>query len=494
MNRKTFSLLGLMLFNVISLHASDIVLTTLTNFTAANADYVGAIPHTGLLEGADGFLYGTTAAGGKFHVGNIFRVSPKGIVESIFQFDRTNGAAPYGALIQGVDGTLYGTAFGGSFNDAEVNGSAFALTTNGDFRTLCWLSGTNGNGPKTGLKIDSNGSLYGTTSREGLFDFGTVFQLTPDGILNTLVQFDGTNGIAPYDDAALVEGPDGQFYGTTSRGGMGSNDEQEFGGAEGTVFKITTNGVLTTLISFTNSSGANPLSGLLSLGDGTFLGTTHNGGNYFGTIFRIGSAGDIATLHTFNHGTGGYFPYPALIRGNDGNFYGTTDFGGDHDRGTVFRLSSNGVVATLFSFSGTNGWMPNRLIQARDGNFYGTTLQGGSGFQSDPNPAGLGTVFRLHIPLQPLLLSVTRTNRRVVLTWSSVAGEKYRVFYKRNEQDRRWKVLRDQIGASSGTTTLSLRLNNENAVFRIELAPPPKSSLRRRELKRADFRRGTSPS
>ena len=213
-----------------------------------------------------------------------------------------------------------------------------------------------------------------------------MFKVTTNGALTTLVSFYYyTNGACP--QAGLTLGNDGNFYGTTSWGGGSGN-------YYGTVFKVTTNGVLTTLVSFNRTNGANP-NGLTLANDGNFYGTTANGGsgNGYGTVFKVGSSmnGGFTTLASFN-GSNGTYP-SALTLGTDGNLYGTTEEGGTDGVGTVFKVTTNetttnGVLTTLVSFNGSNGVYPfAALTLGTDGNFYGTTDGGGS--------SGNGTVFRL---------------------------------------------------------------------------------------------------
>src|SRR5579859_1555190 len=135
-----------------------------------------------------------------------------------------------------------------------------------------------------------------------------------------------TNGANP--SSALLRSRDGNFYGTTSRGGTN--------GGYGIVFRISTNGVVTGLYSFTGrEDGANPEAALVEGSDGNFYGTTSGGGtNNAGTIFRIGPNGSFTSLYSFA-GNDGAAPYATLLEGKDGNFYGTTSGGGTNDAGTV---------------------------------------------------------------------------------------------------------------------------------------------------------------
>ena len=241
---------------------------------------------------------------------------------------------------------------------------------------IYWFSGTNGVNPAAGLTQARDGTLWGTTLSGGEFNRGTIFQVTTNGILVTLVSFAGTNGATPY--GGLVQTTDGSFYGTTTFGGANSF---------GTAFRLGTNSDLLTLVSFTGINGANPYSKMVQAEDGNLYGTTSSGGdNNLGTVFQMTTNGVVTTLASFA-GTNGAYPYAGLVEGSAGLFYGTTASGGASNRGTVFQLSSDGTVSTIVSLDTVTGAGPfSSLILAKDGNLYGVTSSGGA--------KGYGTVFQ----------------------------------------------------------------------------------------------------
>jgi uncharacterized repeat protein (TIGR03803 family) len=356
--------------------ASSQTLNTLVNFNGTN----GSQPQAGLVQGSDGNFYGTTFSGGPSN------------------FDKTNGQNPYAGLVQGSDGNFYGTTAGGGSNS---QGIVFKMTPSGTLTTLVNFNGTNGQNPYAGLVQGSDSNFYGTTNGGGTgtsvvcpSGCGTVFRMTLSGALTTLVNFNDTNGSSPLD--RLVQGSDGNFYGTTNGGGSNS---------QGTVFKVTPSGTLTTLVNFNFTNGSSP-SGLVQGSDGNFYGTTAGGGsNSQGTVFKVTPPGILTTLVNFND-TNGNFPHAELVQGSDGNFYGTSSQGGNSNTGTAFRMTPSGALTTLVNFNFTNGNFPYaELVQGSDGNFYGTTNGGGS--------LGSGTVFKLSLglnyyPISPCRIVDTR--------------------------------------------------------------------------------------
>src|SRR5579863_9414409 len=138
----------------------------------------------------------------------------------------------------------------------------------------------------------------------------------------------------------------------------------------------------TTLVSFNGNDGASPISTALVQGtDGNFYGTTDEGGNFgFGTAFRLTPAGSLTTLHSFCQGSNcadGINPTAGLVLGTDGNFYGTTVRGGRFNAGTIFRMTPQGILSTLHNFTGADGSFPETaLVQAADGALYGTASAG----------------------------------------------------------------------------------------------------------------------
>jgi uncharacterized repeat protein (TIGR03803 family) len=213
------------------------------------------------------------------------------------------------------------------------------------FSTLVNFDGTNGASPHLGPLVQGlDGNFYGTTVEGGAYKLGTVFKMTPSGTVTTIYSFcsqtncpdgDGPNG-------GLVLGEDGNFYGTTSSGGAG--------GIYGTVFKITSAGELTTLHSFDGSDGMTPAPQLVQATNGNFYGTTEQGGaNSFGTVFEITSSGTFTSLHSFD-GLDGELSLAPLVQASNGDLYGTTQGGGKYSMGTVFQITTGGTFTSLYSF------------------------------------------------------------------------------------------------------------------------------------------------
>jgi uncharacterized repeat protein (TIGR03803 family) len=327
-------------------------LTTLHNFNGSDGYNVSA----GLVQGTDGNFYGITTQGGAYSNGTVFKITPTGTLTTLYNFcpqdGCTDGAYPYDALVQGSDGNFYGAAAGGAnYCGLDQCGVIYKITPEGAFTTLHSFDGSDGDGPN-GLVQGSDGNFYGTTSAAGAYGNGTVFKMTPAGMVTALYSFcsqeNCADGSGPV--AGLVQATDGNFYGTTyGGGGVPTNCTFSQPGC-GTVFKITASGVLTTLHSFCASGppctdGHGPLAGLVQATDGNFYGTASDGGagRGFGTVFEITPTGTLTTLHVFDY-SDGYLVAAGVVQGSDGNFYGTTFQGGAYGYGTVFRVG-NVVVA-----------------------------------------------------------------------------------------------------------------------------------------------------
>jgi uncharacterized protein (TIGR03437 family) len=378
------------------------VLTTLVIFNAAD----GANPGYGaLLQGTDGNFYGTTAGGGTgscspplVGCGTVFKITPGGTLTTLHSFDKTDGATLTAGLIQATDGNFYGTTGNGGANGIGY-GTIFKITPGGTLTTLHSFDGsTDGQGPN-GLIQATDGNFYGTTSAGGnpVNGYGTIFKITPTGTLTTLYTFRNlSDGASP--TAGLVQATDGNFYGTTIEG-----PPNTFYSGPGTIFKITPAGKLTTLHNFSGTDGANSRAALIQANDGNFYGTTTAGGaNGWGTVFKITPGGILTTLYSFDFLSDGAVPQAGLIQAADGNFYGTTYYGGTNiaygtaSGGTIFKISPGGALTTMHSFSGTDGYTPHGgLVQVANGNIYGTTSTGGA--------SNDGTVFALVLPPTPTL-------------------------------------------------------------------------------------------
>src|SRR5579872_6589163 len=324
--------------------------TSLHNFGGIDGAYPGAV----LIQGVDGNLYGTTQGGGIRGDGTVFKMTPSGTLTTIYSFcseaNCADGSSPYAGLVLGTDGNFYGTTEQGGF---EAGGTVFKITQGGKLTTLytfCVQSGCpDGTHPEAGLVQGIDGNFYGTTFEGGAnVGNGTVFKITPGGALTTLYIFCPnsrfcTNGRNP--TAGLVQGTDGRFYGTTPGGGGGPY------GPEGTVFKITAGGLLTTVHKFDLTDGSGPYAGLIQGLDGNFYGTTYGGSGLRGkgTVFEMTPSGTLTTLHGFL-GPDGSSPEAGLVQGTDGDFYGTTLIGGTNDNGTIFEITGSGTLTTLYTF------------------------------------------------------------------------------------------------------------------------------------------------
>ena len=433
--------------------------TSLYSFCAQTGCPDGYGPFAGLVQGTDGNLYGDTQLGpiagicNGFGCGTVFNISTSGELTTLLDRGSGNGYS-LAPLILGTDGNFYGTTYANGSTGVGCCGTVFQITPTDGLTTLhsfCIQTGCpDGEYPYAGLIQASDGNFYGTTvNGGGASNDGTVFKITPAGTLTTLYSFCAQtgcpDGAIPY--GGLVQGADGNFYGTTSGGGAG--------GENGTVFKITPAGTLTTLYAFCLQGGpdyidcpdgAGPVGSLVQGSDGSFYGTTQGGGANCeadfgagcGTVFKITPAGTLTTLYSFcsqgsypNCGDG-YYPYAGpLIQATDGNLYGTTRLGGGQGTGvcsggcgTVFEITTGGTLTNLHSFDGTDGsFVEAGLVQDTDGSFYGTT--GGGGNFSGSNCSGCGTVFSLSVGLGPFVTTVPTSgsaNTAVMILGTDLTG------------------------------------------------------------------------
>lgn len=360
----------------------------------------GAQPFAGLIQGTDGNFYGTSGNGGTNNVGTVFKMDAAGMITVLHSFAISDGMFPKASLAQGTDGFLYGTtsARGTLPGGGPGAGTVFKIATDGSsFANLHTFGGPDGAGPVAALIQGTDGAFYGTTAVGGTAG-GTVFRITSTGTLTSLHSFTGPDGRTPV--APLIQATDGAFYGTTAEGGTAPFNTA----TQGTIFKITSSGSFTSLHTFTFPSnlndGANPRAPLLQAADGNFYGTTETGGSGHsgfggdGTVFRMDPAGNVTMLHHFQR-TDGRNPLGGLVQAPNGQFYGTTSQGDNtSNTGTVFRMNAAGAVTTLHNFLLSTEYSPLAgVIRGVDGSLYGTTQLGGTG---TPGLA-LGVVFRLNL-------------------------------------------------------------------------------------------------
>ncbi|HQR44670.1 MAG TPA: hypothetical protein PLB02_04455 [Thermoanaerobaculia bacterium] len=370
------------------------VLTTVYEFGSK-----GAIPEAGLTLGSDGKLYGTTKSGGANFRGTVFRIDPSAtpvVEQTLHSFNDTNGRYPTTGLALGSDGKLYGTTSDGG---AGGYGTSYAVDPAAlppaAFAVIYEDPGTEGFAPFSPLYRDGNGDLFGTTSLGGNSAGGTIYRLescaTPPCTLTTLR---ATQDLGVGQDfSGVVPGPGGFLYGTTK----GSNS----------VYKIQPDGSsFQTLYTFTGTPGNFPNGsfpiGVMERGGILYGATAAGGASDKGTLFKVdpASPGSLGWSTSFS-GTDGRYPSAQLVAGSDGKLYGVASGGGPSDKGTLFRVATDGTVEHLYSFSGPDGSGPwAALTPAGSGIFYGTT-----GFGGD---YGLGTFFRLDAATSPVTVTTLR--------------------------------------------------------------------------------------
>lgn len=343
--------------------------TILKSFGESTND--GRQPSGPLLQGRDGAFYGATANGGTYNKGTIYRITADGSFSILHSFKGypDEGRTPTGKLVQAPDGTIFGT----TANEGMVDCSKFP--------------------------------------QAGFVSCGTIFKIAPDGTFTTLHSFGTTfdDGLTP--TGGLLLASDGNLYGTTQNGGTNSCTTSNEKNNCGTLFRISTSGDYTVLRSFgaTQDDAMAPNGGLIEGSDGNLYGSSASGGggrcgSQFGcgTVFRTTKAGALVVLYRFalNGRLDGYYP-SNLIFGRDGFLYGTTGSGGSTQAdltGTIFRLTTAGVKTTLFSFGELNldPGNPSELAEGADGTFYGSTRYNGK-FGVVNEYGGMGTIFRFTV-------------------------------------------------------------------------------------------------
>jgi uncharacterized repeat protein (TIGR03803 family) len=403
--RKWKTALSLFVLSIAAIPAPAQTFTLLNSLSGKFGGYTRAP----LVQGIDGNLYGAAIYGGlnlgmgtNETKGTIYRTNLTGTLSLVHDFQGGTEGLNASGLVLETNGNLYGTTIQGGGQTSLCGlgcGTVFGFTSQGTIFLLHSFSGgADGQGPM-GLTLGPDGStFYGVTQNGGTPGFGTVFKITPTGTFTTLHSFTNTTADGAYPSGSLVVGTNGNLYGTTF-----GDSSSTFG----TVFMITPGGTLTTLHSFNGTDGDGPNGALVQAANGNFYGTTAAGGkNGAGAVFFISPGGHtFQSLYSFIPPPNGS-PWTGLVLGSDGNFYGTIFGSGEGGwYGSLFEITPGGVFTTLHTFDGTDGAFYPYLMQDTNGTFYGTTSDFGAGEGCIPIE-GCGTFFSLSMGLSPFVEAV----------------------------------------------------------------------------------------
>jgi uncharacterized repeat protein (TIGR03803 family) len=356
----------------------------------------GSGPSGGITLASDGLGYGITSEQGAYGYGTLYRIDRAERIQTLHDFAGlpVDGEWPFDPLIEGDDGALYGATYrGGAYERGfTLGGTLFRLDRDGRWTLLHEFSGHHGDGdePNGPLLLASDGQFYGTTLRGGDGSAGTVFRMDHDGHVTIVRSFRYDRGIG-WPLAGLIEGPDGRLYGTCS-GDPGPN--------AGGIFSMEKDGSdARTLHKFNWHDGAQPQQPLTLGSDGSLYGNTANGGNHAnGTLFRLHPSGQLTVLHGLSEFKDGGWPSSPLLEVRPGVFIGSARYGGPtlDSAGTLFMIRPNRRFELLHVFrpaaDGTpDGYWPSGpLSVCPEGQVIGTCIGGGLHDQ--------GTIWKLVLP------------------------------------------------------------------------------------------------
>jgi uncharacterized repeat protein (TIGR03803 family) len=326
-------------------------------------------------QGRDGNLYSTIQNDGTKNVGTVYSMTTAGTLSTVYSFcsltSCTDGGYPWGGVTLGFDGNFYGTTQGYGTHGA---GTVFKVAPTGTLTTLWnFANGTDDSAPTYKTALGQDGSMYGVSEEQYAGQNGAFFKVSAAGVFKALKDFNYTDGASPN---LPTQGTDGNFYGTAQGGGDPTCKC-------GVVYKATPTGAITVLHAFKGypTDGYRPLGILVQGTDGNFYGTTYQGGAHNeGSVFKISPAGAFTLLYSFNYGNGIYdaqHPLAGLTLGTDGNFYGVGSAGGSKNAGAIVKITPAGTESVLYSFCSVtcnDGFGPaTPLVLHTDGKFYGNT-------------------------------------------------------------------------------------------------------------------------
>lgn len=431
-----------------SLDGAGQVITRLTGITG---DRPGSNPAAPLPVSGGGFV-GVGRSGGSYDVGVVYRLDGAGAYSRVADFPGSSQSLvarnPKSRLVFGAGGDVYLATDRGIIR-WQASGAASIFSSKSFYQIAGGSDGTiygvnynevnavgaDGSASRVGGSFQDNegryivapplegsdGNLYGVTSDGGAKNFGTIYRTTKDGVRTVLASFTGKTGAVPGREASdqLTEAGDGNFYGVTRSGGVGTSSIYDYG--NGTIFRITPSGSYSTLVKFSGTGGNTPgryPQGPLTLGpDGGLYGiSTYGGVNGSGVLFRVSTNGAYTVLANFGSLTNDpRYPAGSVVVMPDGTVYGVSSYGTDKYYGTVFRWTQTDGIKLVFAFTGPGdqplaGNSPQGLTLGRDGNLYGVCYYGG--------PGDAGLVYRLH--LGPAPSTVAATN--VTLTSVALQG------------------------------------------------------------------------